>query len=241
MIWQTVFGRCIYESPSGYKVKQNYFFRWLLINSKALQTVVYRRNVKQPILYYLPAFTVMARNKPDACCLLGLGGGSVVHMLTSAEYKITAVELSSEIINIAKDYFNLTASPHLQIIHQDAALFVSTSSARYRHLLIDLANDHRFPNECNQDIFFQYCKNLLVDNGYMVINLPYAREHFELCQRVRKHFKNTVVIPIKHCSNIVMICCNHGDRSDFIEDIQMYLKFKRLEFVADWGIIGHIK
>lgn len=154
MRWFTKFGTCIFTSPSGYKVYENFFYRWLTLDSSVLQTVINKRSPHKPILYYLPALTLMARNYPKECCLLGLGGAGAVQMLSSYPLSITAVDNSAEIIEIAQTYFMINKAPQLQIVHQSGELYLEQCTTQYDHLLVDLYNAQSFPPECNNEHFF---------------------------------------------------------------------------------------
>ena len=113
-MWQTKMGKCIYTSPSGYKVYQNLFYRWLTLGSDALQTVINRRTPQKPVLYYLPALTLMTRKYPGLTCLLGLGGAGLALMLNKTS--LVAVDNSEEVIEIAKKFFMIEHLKNLTII-----------------------------------------------------------------------------------------------------------------------------
>lgn len=105
-MWKTKFGKCIYISPSGYKVYQNLLYRWLTLGSEAWQTVINRYIPRRPGLHYLQMLTLMARKYPNDCCLLGLGGAGIAHLLGAQKTirSIVAVESSEEVIQIAKKF-----------------------------------------------------------------------------------------------------------------------------------------
>ncbi|TAL62590.1 MAG: hypothetical protein EPN84_06225, partial [Legionella sp.] len=92
---QTRWGKCIYVSPSGYEVYQNLFYRWLTLGTSALQTVINLRKPEKPVLHYLPMLSLMARHLPAETCLLGLGGGGILHLLRGTTTQaLCAVEMS---------------------------------------------------------------------------------------------------------------------------------------------------
>jgi spermidine synthase len=242
MMWQTRLGTCIYTSKSGYKVHQNFFYRWLTLGSNTLQTVISRHNIKRPILYYLPELTLMARKNPDTCCLLGLGGAGVVHMLRSERVHpaITAVDSSDEVIHIAKQFFMADSIPNLTIIHQNANDYIRESPTRYAHLLIDLYDANQFPSECNTDDFFQNCKQILKPNGFLSLNLANVKEQWSIFQLVKSHFTNTIVLPIKKCANIIIIASNEGSTNSFLQKLEESGEIQKFIWDPSWGYAGQV-
>ena len=154
---KTCIGSCIHESSEGIKVYQNLFYRWLTINSDALQTVINRHNPQNPVLPYINQLIFALNLAPANCCLLGLGGAAAVHAINGNKtpVAVTAVELSKEMIEIAASYFMIGSIKNLTIIHQDALVFVQQSKTLFHHLLLDLYNATCFPTQCNHYNFFK--------------------------------------------------------------------------------------
>lgn len=239
-MWQTKFSTCIYESPSGYKVHQNVFYRWLTLGSDALQTVISRRNPQKPVLYYLPALSLMARKFPNDCCVLGLGGAGVVHLLASyqSDQSIVAVESSDEVIQIAKKYFMVDQINHLTLVHQNAMDYLHECQRSFPHLLVDLYDANHFPEECTNDAFFYQCKNKLTENGFLSVNLANLKEQSYILQLIKKHFKTTLVIPVKKCANMVIIASKNENKEWFIQQIRASGEIKKIVWVENWGYVG---
>lgn len=239
-MWKTKLGHCIYTSPSGYKVFQNPLYRWLTLGSTALQTVINRRKPQNPILHYLPALTLMARKYPEHCCLLGLGGAGIPHMLAeiTPQQLITAVEYSDEVIEIAKNYFLTDQLTNLKIIHQNACEFIQEQETQYRHLIIDLYDANHYPKECSNEDFFRQCMNCLTDDGFLAVNLANIKEQWTIVQTIKMQFKATVVIPIKHCANIVLIASKNGNKDLLIEQINTTREIKRVYWTKNWGTVA---
>jgi spermidine synthase len=205
------------------------------LGSTALQTVINKKNPKKPILYYLPTFTLMARTNPNDCCLLGLGGAGAVQLLSSYPLTITAVDNSDEIIEIARTYFMVDKLPHLNIIHQSAEHYLEQCPTEYGHLLIDLSNALSFPPECKNEHFFLLCKNRLQQHGFLSINLSNPEEQPAMLQLIKKHFTNTLVVPIKKCANMVIIASNHQSKDEFINILLATKEIKKIVLVSSWG------
>jgi spermidine synthase len=241
MRWFTKFSKCIYTSPSGYKVYENFFYRWLTLDSNVLQTVINKKRPKRPVLYYVPALTLMARTKPNHCCILGLGGAGVVQVLASFPFSITAVDNSEEIIYIAQRYFMINKITNLNIIHQSAELYLKQCKTQYTHLLIDLYNAQSFPPECNNEQFFLNCKKSLTPDGFMAVNLANTKEQHLILQLIKQQFINTVTIPIKNCANMVIIASNHERRNEFVTSLLESKEITKIVLVTSWGYVGDFK
>lgn len=239
-MWKTKLGICIYESPSGYKVYQNFFYRWLTLGSNALQTVINRQNPQKPVLYYLPALTLMARHYPDAACLLGLGGAGVALMLSNqtSSPPLIAVDNSEEVIDIAKRFFMINDLKNFTVVHENARDYVENKELVYPHLIIDLYNANHFPPECNNDLFFSSCKRILAEDGFLAINLANLREQWPIFQLIKKQFKHTLVIPIKKSANMIIIAAKSESKESFINRIEQTGELKRIIWVDSWGYVG---
>lgn len=210
MRWFIKFGKCIYTSPSGYKIYDSFIYRWLTLESDVLQTIINKLIPGNPVLYYIPAMSLMARALPGNCCILGLGGGGLIHYLSSFTYPITAVEISQEIIDIAINYFKINTINNLNLIHQAAEYFLEHNKQQFSHLMVDLYDAHSFPAQCNNSNFFLNCKKNLIQEGFLTVNLANSQEQYLILQLIKKHFNHTLVIPIKKCANVVIIASNHA-------------------------------
>jgi spermidine synthase len=215
-------------------------YRWLTIGSDALQTVIHRYSPEKPGLYYLTALTLMARKFPDTSCLLGLGGGGAAHMLGSYNYgqKLIAVDSSDEIIAIAKEFFMLDRIHELTIIHKNASAFVQECTDSFAHIIVDLYNANTFSLECINDDFFINCKNRLNNDGFLAVNLANYNEQRTLVHLIKKHFKNTLIIPVKKCANMVVIASSLENNEVFLKKIRETGAIKKIDWMDNWGCIG---
>ncbi|HAT8180148.1 TPA: hypothetical protein JA361_11960 [Legionella pneumophila] len=240
IMWKTKFGKCIYISPSGYKVYQNLLYRWLTLGSEAWQTVINRYIPHRPGLHYLQILTLMARKFPNDCCLLGLGGAGIAHLLSAQKtmHSIVAVETSEEVIQIAKQFFMTDLIPNFTIIHQSAQDFVRENKNVFQHLILDLYDATHFPDECHSMDFFIHCRKQLTDDGFLAVNLANAQEQWELVQLIKKQFPSNIIIPIKKCANIVVIASKNDNKDFFIKQVKNTNEIKKIAWVKDWGYIA---
>ena len=86
----------------------------------------------------------LQRKPPRSVLLLGLGGGSAVHILRDEMHlscPITAVELDPAMIDLGKRHFGLGRWADLKIVQGDATIQVHALRERYDLVLVDLFDD----------------------------------------------------------------------------------------------------
>lgn len=111
--------------------------------------------------------------KMDHILLLGVAGGSVIKTLVEEiEYKgkITGVEIDSDIIQIANQYFNLNQIKQLEIIIDDAFEFVLKTKDKYDLIIIDIFEDIKMPNFLFESFFSGRICSLLKNQGFVLFN-----------------------------------------------------------------------
>jgi predicted membrane-bound spermidine synthase len=111
--------------------------------------------------------------KMDHILLLGVAGGSVIKTLVDeVEYKgkITGVEIDSDIIQIANQYFNLDKIKQLEIIIDDAFEFVLKTKDHYDLIIIDVFEDIKMPNFLFETFFTDRILFLLKNKGFVIFN-----------------------------------------------------------------------
>ena len=109
----------------------------------------------------------------DHILLLGVAGGSVVKTLVNEiEYKgkITGVEIDSDMIQIANEYFNLNQIKQLEVIIDDAFEFVLKTKHQYNLIIIDIFEDTKMPNFLFERFFSERICSLLKDHGFVLFN-----------------------------------------------------------------------
>ncbi|WED44496.1 spermidine synthase [Legionella cardiaca] len=242
-MWKTFHGKCIYKSPTGIRVFQNLLFRWLKFNSNALQTLLNRYFPHRPGLYYIDPLTLFVRLKPTNCCMFGLGGAGAAHALSyKKELKLTVVEYSIDIINIARRFFMLDKLSNIEIIHQDAQLFVQETNRFFQHLLIDLFTDDTFPAHCNTEEFFNHCKRILLPDGILAVNLANLHEQWPIFQLIKKNFPNSIIaVPVKKSANLIIFATKHESINPLLDILKQHNKLKKLLWDAKWGYVAKVK
>ncbi|KUJ62937.1 spermidine synthase [Flavobacteriaceae bacterium CRH] len=109
----------------------------------------------------------------DHILLLGVAGGSVIKTLVDeVEYKgkITGVEIDSDMIQIANQYFNLDQIKQLEIVIDDAFEFVLKTKENYDLIIIDVFEDIKMPNFLFETFFTERILFLLKNKGFVIFN-----------------------------------------------------------------------
>lgn len=125
------------------------------------------------------AFDVGEHKAVSSILVLGVGGGTVIHLLSHLfpEANITAVDIDPTMIDVGRRYFKLDAIPHLTLVEADARAYVVSQAKRpprYDLIVVDLFVGRDIPEFVSDISFLQDCKRLLSKRGSIVIN--YLRE-----------------------------------------------------------------
>lgn len=113
------------------------------------------------------------RSENTAILLLGLGGGDVVKQLRGhfkSEATITAIEIDPVVIEIALNEFGIVPNNKLEIINDDALLFLKYSKKTYDLIIVDLFNDAHIPDFVFENGFIASIFNALNVNGSAIFN-----------------------------------------------------------------------
>lgn len=243
MIWETLGGQCIYEIPNHAKVYQNLRYRWLTLNSQAIQTLLNRKYPEKPGLKYAKHLSFAVQRLPAECCLLGLGGAGLAHALSPylGDAPLLAIEHDKHIIAIAKRYFMTDRISNLIIQEDDAERFVTTTTKKYQHLMIDLFDAHSFPKHCHTESFFLNCQRLLLPEGILALNIANQNEQRPLFDHVRTLFQQrTVSCPVKGTSNVVVLASNSPSIQPLLTLLRSAPSLKCLIWDAEWGYIANL-
>ena len=113
------------------------------------------------------------RDSLQNALILGLGGGTVAHLLRRefSQVEITGVELDPQIVDVAERFFGLGTSPNLNVVCTDALDAVSRprtyglAPGTYDLILSDLYCGGRFPEPFSRRDFLVGVKDLLAPQG----------------------------------------------------------------------------
>ena len=128
--------------------------------------------------------------------ILGLGGGTVAHLLTKkfGPIPIDGVEIDPLIVEIGKNFFDLGKLKNLNIIIGDAVDPISRQ--QFNHLtiqpydlvIVDLYCGSQYPKGAESDEFFAGLKNLTHPRGSIVFNRISTETDVKFEEKLRKTF-----------------------------------------------------
>jgi spermidine synthase len=183
--WVTVADyRLIYETQDEFgpiRVLENSDERLLSFGDHDEQSKMLKASPHIPQHTYVQAMLlVLLFSRPRSAIVLGLGGGALLHSLRrfDAAIKLTAVELRSEVITLAKRYFQLPVGKKLNLIHQDANLFLARGDHKKVDVIFaDLYGSDGVDAGQLSEVFIARCADLIKADGFLVLNCWKEHSH----------------------------------------------------------------
>ena len=157
-----------------------------------------------------PPFTPQQVHK---VCVIGLGAGTIPHEFSSiyGPIPIDGVEIDGEIVNLGRQYFNMT-EPNLHVVVQDGRYFLQTTSQHYDVIGIDAYQQPYVPFQLTTQEFFHEVRSHLTPTGVTVINAGHTSNDFRLvealAQTMHSVFSHVYIIDTKRFSNSIVIGTN---------------------------------
>ena len=146
---------------------------------------------------------------PRHALLIGLGGGSVAkfiyHRLPSV--RMTAVEVSSQVVAIARSYFQVPAdNPRLQVVIADGAEYIAREDAAADAVIVDGYDADAHAEELASKSFYEACRSRLKPGGMFVVNLWGGDRLFAtLLKRIEGAFPaGTLCLPAERPGNVIV-------------------------------------
>ncbi len=146
--------------------------------------------------------SLIQEKRPEAksALILGLGGGTLCHLISKAMPKVqmVAIEIDKVMIDVAKEYFDLDSIPNLKIIRDDAFRVIAESEKYDIHkdsfdvVVMDIYSGGEYPELASSGTFFSGLKRLVRPGGLLVFNRIYFGSHQhevdEFCNLLREVF-----------------------------------------------------
>lgn len=150
--------------------------------------------------------------KVKKCLILGLGGGGVVRVIKKYWQKstITGVEIDPIMINLGEKHMGLKES-EVKVVNEDAMKFIERQTKKkekYDLILVDMYVGDTIPKKFETTSFYKMTKELLENNGVVIINRLYYGEKRKLADRVHEGLKR-IFPEIKTVfpeANIMFLC-----------------------------------
>jgi len=190
---------CIYENQD---------YRWLTFNDQAIQSVMSNVNtysvvtpVNQSMLLLLlwPEKTLSVLN-------LGLGGASIERaLLTQDNIKLTSVEINTDIIELAREYFLLDDK---HPVYNDAAEdYIAHCHEQFDIVLIDIFGGEQHANCLHDNLFWQNVKKLLCGQQQIFINFhaQSSQSLHDVLTILRQYFPYIAIIEFTNFTNLTLV------------------------------------
>ncbi len=121
--------------------------------------------------------------KLDSVLILGFGLGSIPLMLEDVfmqDARYTGVEIDPEIVQMVGNYLGETLLQKVQLVCQDAELFVQNDSGNYDIIAVDLFVNDKTPEKFKRASFLESLKQLLAPQGILMYNTLTDKEDQKL-------------------------------------------------------------
>lgn len=120
------------------------------------------------------AFGISGQEKIGSVAVFGLGGGTVIELLSRfyPGARITVVEIDRVMIGIARAYFAIDRIPRVRILRADAETW--SLRRRFDLMIVDLFFGREIPQFVSRASFYRRLCTMLSMGGSLVVN--YLRE-----------------------------------------------------------------
>lgn len=148
--------------------------------------------------------------RPERALLIGLGGGSLAKFVhhRMPRTRVTAVEVSPQVVGIARQYFHVPADepPRFQVIVGDGSEYVARDDVSADVLFVDGYDADAHAEELASRSFYAACLARLRPGGVFVVNLWGGDKLFTtLLQRIDAAFpEGTLCLPAERPGNVIV-------------------------------------
>ena len=126
------------------------------------------------VIDYTEYFHLGMMFNPSFTDVLFVGGGAFTgpknFLAVYPETKIDVIEIDSDVIDVAKNYFDLQDNPRLQIFNDDARKHLTTFDKKYDVIILDAYASTYVPYHLMTHEFFQTLEDRLEPDGVVVSN-----------------------------------------------------------------------
>ena len=148
--------------------------RVMTFDSVFEQSKIARRHPHLPVHEYSRAMLLpVAFNQPAHITILGLGGGVVANALLHLlpDCQVHAVELRQAVVDVAREYFDLSDSRRLSVTIEDARNTLEALPDDHTDLILaDMYSAERMSPVQVQQEFIKKCSRVLSDSGWIALN-----------------------------------------------------------------------
>ncbi len=137
---------------------------------------------------YWPA--MLPDERPRSALILGLGGGTIAHLLTLrfGPLPIVSVDDDEEVLALGRERFGLGELSNLCVVVGDVYAFAAACQDRFDYVAVDLFRAGVIPREVTATPFLRDVARLLTPQGVAVFNLARDRRAATRLHRLAKVF-----------------------------------------------------
>ena len=222
------------EDDRNPNVSERFGVRTLHIGSDTVQSAMRLARPHDLELSYtrsMMAFLLFVQN-PEHVLMIGLGGGSLAkfaHRHLPAG-RITAVEVSSQVLAIARQYFHVPRDDErFRVVVGDGAEYAEREDVRADVVCVDgyVADAHA--EELTSRDFYAACRDRLQSGGMIAVNLWGGDRHYQtLLGRIQSAFPAGVLcLPAARPGNVIVL--GFRDPPDPVSWSELQARAERLE------------
>ncbi len=143
--------------------------------------------------------------RPGCALLLGLGAGTLAHLLSRRfrDLPIVGIDNDPELLAFARDHFDLDL-PNLEIVVTDAFDYVARCDRRFDFVAVDLFVGSAFERGVLSRPFLRRLRSIVSAEGEIVFNLFRERRSDSYVERIHRILPVTRVDRLSH--NVVVRC-----------------------------------
>jgi len=143
--------------------------RFLMVDQAPQSALGANKRPLDQYAYFLASRALLARPESKNALIVGLGGGSLVSLLGEKGIELEAVELSPEVIDLARGYFGMNI-PEEKVHQEDGRVFLARHPGRYDTVILDAFSGDRMAMTLVSREGLQTAKASLVPGGLLVLN-----------------------------------------------------------------------
>jgi len=223
---------CQRETASGpLKVFENEQYRWFTLAGEAIQGAMDKTQPEKVIMPTIQAMLLFLLWPKGSQKVLNLGLGSAAierALATQAGIEVTSVELESEVVLMAEQFFQF--KPPAPVVHACADAFIKQSSECFDVILIDLFSQELHPAFFNSAQFWQNTAQRLTQDGQVFINL-YPKDEKDLLEvllLLKPLYQHMLMIELKDFKNIILVASQQSLSKINLENISQDSRYSRL-------------
>tara|TARA_R110002167_G_scaffold9121_15_gene41603 strand:+ start:291 stop:1097 length:807 start_codon:yes stop_codon:yes gene_type:complete len=219
-------GRLLFEAKQAdkhYMVREGLGLRWLHFGSRDIQTILNLDHPDQLTAPYSRAMlsALLYQQNPTSLLNLGLGGGSFERFFHSRlpDLRITSVESDSQVIQLARRYFQLP--PHHPVIVDDAARYLSRCQFSFDLIFCDIHLGNQHPSCLTDSSFHAAAYRCLSPTGVYTLNVlaDSFPQMVEVLKSVRDSFPEVHLLDIPKRKNLIIFALKQSppDTGDLLQ------------------------